>query len=76
MPGCSRNRQRRSVISYLPTISSGMALFSLVVIPPAHKRKGIALLLLAAAESACKTDKLFTSTNAQTSLHEATHIQG
>jgi ribosomal protein S18 acetylase RimI-like enzyme len=41
----------------------GNGFVSLVVISPAHQRKGIALLLLVAAESACKTDKLFTSTN-------------
>lgn len=36
---------------------------SLVVVSPTHQRKGVGLRLLAAAEAACKTPKLFTSTN-------------
>lgn len=36
---------------------------SLVVVSPAHQRKGVGLRLLAAAEAACRTPKLFTSTN-------------
>jgi RimJ/RimL family protein N-acetyltransferase len=35
----------------------------LVVVSPAHQRKGVGLRLLAAAEAACRTPKLFTSTN-------------
>jgi ribosomal protein S18 acetylase RimI-like enzyme len=36
----------------------------LVVVSPTQQRQGIALDLLAAAEAACKTAKLFASTNA------------
>ena len=36
---------------------------SLVVVSPAHQRRGVGLHLLAAAEAACTTVKLFTSTN-------------
>lgn len=36
---------------------------SLVVVSPMHRRKGVGLQLLSAAEAACKTPKLFTSTN-------------
>ncbi|WP_226474963.1 GNAT family N-acetyltransferase [Pseudomonas sp. MWU16-30323] len=54
-----------SVVGYLVLTHDffGNGFVSLVVISPAHQRKGIALLLLVAAESACKTNKLFTSTN-------------
>lgn len=41
----------------------GNGFVSLVVVCPAHQRKGIALILFVAAEFACKTNKLFTSTN-------------
>ncbi|WP_338570035.1 GNAT family N-acetyltransferase [Pseudomonas canadensis] len=37
---------------------------ALVVVSPAHQRQGVALRLLAAAQAACKTPKLFASTNA------------
>ncbi|CAM3865144.1 Acetyltransferase (GNAT) family protein [compost metagenome] len=36
---------------------------ALVVVAPAHRRQGVAFQLLAAAEAACKTAKLFISTN-------------
>ena len=36
---------------------------SLVVVSPAHQRRGVGVRLLAAAEAACQTEKLFTSTN-------------
>ena len=36
---------------------------SLVVVAPAHQHCGVGLRLLAAAEAACQTGKLFTSTN-------------
>ena len=36
---------------------------SLVVVAPAHQRCGVGLRLLAAAADACRTEKLFTSTN-------------
>lgn len=36
---------------------------SLVVVSPAHQRRGVGGRLLAAAEAACTTAKLFTSTN-------------
>ena len=36
---------------------------SLVVVSPAHQRRGVGVRLLAAAEAACQTDKIFTSTN-------------
>ncbi|SFX43772.1 Ribosomal protein S18 acetylase RimI [Janthinobacterium lividum] len=36
---------------------------SLVVVSPAHQRRGVGVGLLAAAEAACTTAKLFTSTN-------------
>ncbi|MBV6662050.1 GNAT family N-acetyltransferase [Pseudomonas yamanorum] len=54
-----------SVVGYLVLIHGffGNGFVSLVVVSPEHQRKGIALLLLVAAESLCKTDKLFTSTN-------------
>lgn len=35
----------------------------LVIVAQEHRRRGIALQLLRAAESACRTAKLFTSTN-------------
>lgn len=41
----------------------GNGFVSLVVVSPAHQRKGVALRLFAAAEAACRTPKLFTSTN-------------
>lgn len=36
---------------------------SLVVVAPDHQRQGVATQLLAAAEAACRTAKLFVSTN-------------
>ncbi|MGX9729932.1 GNAT family N-acetyltransferase [Janthinobacterium aestuarii] len=36
---------------------------SLVVVSPAYQRRGVGVGLLAAAEAACQTEKLFTSTN-------------
>ncbi|MFJ7142495.1 GNAT family N-acetyltransferase [Pseudomonas protegens] len=36
---------------------------SLVVVAPGQQRQGVAQRLLAAAEKACRTSKLFTSTN-------------
>ncbi|SDQ77544.1 Acetyltransferase (GNAT) family protein [Pseudomonas sp. UC 17F4] len=36
---------------------------SLVVVAPGHQRQGVASRLLAAAEAACTTAKLFVSTN-------------
>ncbi|WP_338678542.1 GNAT family N-acetyltransferase [Janthinobacterium sp. TB1-E2] len=36
---------------------------SLVVVAPGHQRRGVGVRLLAAAEAACTTAKLFTSTN-------------
>ncbi|HEU4819376.1 GNAT family N-acetyltransferase [Janthinobacterium sp.] len=36
---------------------------SLVVVAPGQQRRGVGLRLLAAAEAACRTEKLFTSTN-------------
>lgn len=44
---------------------------ALVVVSPAHQRQGIAQRLLAAAEAACKTPKLFTSTNASNTASQA-----
>lgn len=41
----------------------GHAFVSLVVVAPAHQRRGVGVRLLAAAEAACTTAKLFTSTN-------------
>lgn len=41
----------------------GHAFVSLVVVSPAHQRRGVGVRLLAAAEAACTTAKLFTSTN-------------
>ncbi|PMQ12126.1 GNAT family N-acetyltransferase [Janthinobacterium sp. AD80] len=35
----------------------------LVVVSPAQQRRGVALRLLATAAAACRTEKLFTSTN-------------
>ncbi|MGK5060564.1 GNAT family N-acetyltransferase [Janthinobacterium sp. LB2P49] len=41
----------------------GYGFVSLVVVSPAQQRRGVGLRLLAAAEAACQTAKLFTSTN-------------
>lgn len=41
----------------------GEGFIPLIVVTPLHRRKGIALQLLAAAETACGTTKLFASTN-------------
>ena len=41
----------------------GHGFVSLVVVAPAQQRRGVGLRLLAAAEAACRTGKLFTSTN-------------
>lgn len=41
----------------------GYGFVSLVVVAPAHQRRGVGVRLLAAAADACKTSKLFTSTN-------------
>lgn len=43
----------------------------LVVVSPAQQRQGIALGLLAAAEAACKTAKLFVSTNASNTASQS-----
>ena len=42
----------------------GHGFVSLVVVAPAHQRRGVGRRLLAAAAEACTTTKLFTSTNA------------
>ena len=42
----------------------GYDFVSLVVVAPGQQRRGVGLRLLAAAEAACQTEKLFTSTNA------------
>ncbi|WP_332862543.1 GNAT family N-acetyltransferase [Janthinobacterium svalbardensis] len=42
----------------------GHGFVSLVVVAPGQQRRGVGLRLLAAAEAACQTEKLFTSTNA------------
>ena len=42
----------------------GYGFVSLVVVAPGQQRRGVGLRLLAAAEAACQTEKLFTSTNA------------
>lgn len=44
---------------------------ALVVVSPAHQRQGVALRLLAAAQAACKTPKLFASTNASNTVAQA-----
>ena len=41
----------------------GYAFVSLVVVAPGQQRRGVGLRLLAAAEAACQTAKIFTSTN-------------
>lgn len=41
----------------------GYGFVSLVVVAPGQQRRGVGLRLLAAAEYACQTEKLFTSTN-------------
>lgn len=41
----------------------GHAFVALVVVHPEARRRGIALLLLEAAEARCRTGKFFTSTN-------------
>lgn len=42
----------------------GYGFVSLVVVAPGQQRRGVGLRLLAAAEDACTTPKLFSSTNA------------
>jgi len=42
----------------------GRGFISLVIVAGEFRRRGIALSLLGAAENACRTSKLFTSTNA------------
>ena len=42
----------------------GYGFVSLVAVAPGQQRRGVGLRLLAAAEDACATAKLFTSTNA------------
>jgi len=44
---------------------------ALVVVSPAHQRQGVALRLLTAAQAACKTPKLFASTNASNTAAKA-----
>jgi ribosomal protein S18 acetylase RimI-like enzyme len=44
---------------------------ALVVVSAEHQRQGIALRLLAAAEAACKTAKLFASTNVSNTASQA-----
>ena len=44
---------------------------ALVVVSPTCQRQGVALRLLAAAEAACKTPKLFASTNASNRASQA-----
>lgn len=44
---------------------------ALVVVSPAHQRQGVALGLLAGAEAACRTPKLFASTNASNRASQA-----
>ncbi|MGF6114899.1 ribosomal protein S18 acetylase RimI-like enzyme [Janthinobacterium lividum] len=41
----------------------GYGFVSLVIVAPGQQRRGVGLRLLAAAEAACQTGKLFTSTN-------------
>ena len=41
----------------------GYDFVSLVVVAPGQQRRGVGLRLLAAAADACRTEKLFTSTN-------------
>ena len=41
----------------------GHGFVSLVVVAPGQQRRGVGLRLLAAAADACRTEKLFTSTN-------------
>jgi len=44
---------------------------ALVVVSPLYQRQGVALRLLSAAEAACKTPKLFASTNASNGASHA-----
>ncbi|ATN12952.1 N-acetyltransferase [Pseudomonas sp. FDAARGOS_380] len=44
---------------------------ALVVVSPLYQRQGVGLRLLAAAEAACKTPKLFASTNASNGAAQA-----
>ena len=44
---------------------------ALIVVSATHQRQGVALRLLAAAETACKTPKLFASTNASNGASQA-----
>ncbi|CAG1003817.1 diamine N-acetyltransferase [Burkholderiales bacterium] len=43
----------------------------LVLVGAAHRRQGLALRLLAAAEAKCRTEKLFASTNASNTAAQA-----
>lgn len=47
------------------------AFVALVVVSPTHRRLGVALRLLSAAEAMSKTPKLFISTNASNSTSQA-----
>ncbi|OIN47009.1 GNAT family N-acetyltransferase [Pseudomonas azotoformans] len=44
---------------------------ALVVVSPVYQHQGVALRLLTAAQAACKTPKLFTSTNASNTAAQA-----
>lgn len=53
----------------------GHGFVALVVVAEAHQRQGAALGLLAAAEAACTTPKLFTSCNASNSASQALMVK-
>lgn len=48
-----------------------MGFVPLVAVAPSARRRGVALALLAAAEAACTTQKLFTSTNESNTVAQA-----
>ena len=54
------------VVGYVLTHDDffGHGFVSLVVVAPGQQRRGVGLRLLATAADACRTEKLFTSTNA------------
>ncbi|MFA6069634.1 MAG: GNAT family N-acetyltransferase [Janthinobacterium sp.] len=66
-PGAWRGRARRrrhgAQPGGHPRGPGGHGFVSLVVVAPGQQRRGVGLRLLAAAADACRTEKLFTSTN-------------
>ncbi|MEG1326034.1 MAG: GNAT family N-acetyltransferase [Janthinobacterium sp.] len=62
---CQAAIRAGQVVGYVLTHGDffGHGFVSLVVVAPGQQRRGVGRRLLAAAEAACRTEKLFTSTN-------------